>query len=184
MTEEQWLASADAPALLRFVTSAAVGASWAVGHARPSDRKLRLYACACFRHGRFSDNNCQPFDTIEAMDGEDGTDDLSRNAGEFARRWAEADGKYFAPAKVRAALVRDVVGNPFRPSSVAPGWRSADVRRLAQDAYQERAFAELPILADALEDARCTDEGVLAHLRSAGPHVRGCWALDLILGKG
>src|SRR4051794_36694358 len=143
MTEGQGLASDDAPELLRFVTSAAAGASWEVGHARPTDRKLRLFACACFRHGRFSDNNSQPFEQIEAQDGEDGVDELSSNAGEFAKRWAEATGGVFAPDPVRAALLRDVVGNPFRPASVAPAWRTADVRRLARGAYDERAFGEL-----------------------------------------
>jgi hypothetical protein len=55
---------------------------------------------------------------------------------------------------------------------------------LAQAIYDERAFDRLPILADALLDAGCDNEELLAHLRSEGPHVRGCWAVDLILGKG
>ena len=49
--------------------------------------------------------------------------------------------------------------------------------------YQERAFERLPILADALEEAGCDDPDILSHLRGPGPHVRGCWALDLVLGK-
>ena len=55
--------------------------------------------------------------------------------------------------------------------------------RLAQAIYEARAFDRLPILADALEEAGWTDNAILTHLRSAGPHVRGCWALDLVLGK-
>ena len=54
---------------------------------------------------------------------------------------------------------------------------------MAQWIYQERAFAELPILADALEDAGCTDPTLLDHLRRPGPHFRGCWALDLLRGE-
>jgi hypothetical protein len=54
---------------------------------------------------------------------------------------------------------------------------------LAQGIYDERAFERLPILADALEDAGCTDAAILVHCRGPGPHVRGCWVVDLILGK-
>jgi hypothetical protein len=61
-------------------------------------------------------------------------------------------------------------------------WNNGVVRNLAQRIYQDQAFADLPILADALEDAGCTDRELFDHLRGPGPHVRGCWALDLILG--
>ena len=87
-----------------------------------------------------------------------------------------------------AGLVREVFGNPFlipRPSC-HPEWRSwqdATPLKLAQGSYDDRAFDRLPILSDALEEAGCTDAALLDHLRSPGPHVRGCWALDLILGK-
>ena len=55
---------------------------------------------------------------------------------------------------------------------------------LARSIYAERAFDRLPILADALEDAGCDAADLLAHCRGDGPHVRGCWAVDLVLGKG
>jgi hypothetical protein len=80
-------------------------------------------------------------------------------------------------------LLRDVFGNPFRPATLDPLWVTSDVHGLASGIYQDRAFDRLPILADALLDAGCENEDVLSHLRSDGPHVRGCWALDLILGK-
>jgi hypothetical protein len=54
---------------------------------------------------------------------------------------------------------------------------------LAQAIYEERAFDRLPILADALEESGCYNADLLAHCRSDGPHVRGCWAVDLVLGK-
>ena len=62
-------------------------------------------------------------------------------------------------------------------------WGSGIVQRLAQAIHEDRAFDRLPILGDALEDAGCLDAELLSHLRSPGPHVRGCWAVDLILGK-
>jgi hypothetical protein len=64
-----------------------------------------------------------------------------------------------------------------------PRWLTANVKDLVKTIYEERAFERLPILADALMDAGCADEVILGHCRSKGPHVRGCWAVDLILGK-
>jgi hypothetical protein len=62
-------------------------------------------------------------------------------------------------------------------------WNDDTVPKLAQAIYEERAFDRLPVLADALEDAGCTNEDLLVHLRGPGPHLRDCWALDLLLGK-
>jgi hypothetical protein len=80
-------------------------------------------------------------------------------------------------------IVRDIIGNPFHPASVDPPWLTATVVALAQAIYADRAFDRLPILADALEEAGCTDADILAHCRGPGPHVRGCWVVDLLLGK-
>jgi hypothetical protein len=88
------------------------------------------------------------------------------------------------PVPAQADLFREVFGNPFRPVTFAPAWRSTDVTLLAQGVYAEKAFDRLPILADALQEAGCDSEAILNHLRDANaPHVRGCWALDLALGK-
>ncbi len=88
------------------------------------------------------------------------------------------------------AIIRDVFGNPFRPPIDPSIWRIPLVVSLAKPAYDERSMPageldvdRLAVLSDALEDAGCTDSDLLGHLRSPGPHVRGCWALDLILGK-
>lgn len=62
-------------------------------------------------------------------------------------------------------------------------WNTATIPKLAQSIYDTRRFADLPILADALEEAGCTDEGILRHCRRPAEHVRGCWVLDLLLGK-
>jgi hypothetical protein len=81
------------------------------------------------------------------------------------------------------ALLRCIYGNPFRPVALDLGWLTPEVVVLAGVVYNELAFDRLPILADALEDAGCTDQDTLGHLRGPGPHVRGCWVIDLLLGK-
>jgi hypothetical protein len=102
--------------------------------------------------------------------------------------------------KVYAALLRDVVGhpsrggrgrqlapgakNPKRGAFFRPAWRTSDVLLLAQGVYTERAFDRMPILADALQDAGCDNAAILTHCRDTSlTHVRGCWVLDLVLGK-
>ena len=80
----------------------------------------------------------------------------------------------------------DTSQNPFAPADINPEWltaRDGAVAKLAQRIYEDRCFDHLPILADALEEAGCTTEGILAHCRSPGPHVRGCWVVDRILAK-
>jgi hypothetical protein len=82
--------------------------------------------------------------------------------------------------------VKEVLGNPFRPATIASTWLSwndALIPKLAQTIHDERRFEDLPILADALEDAGCDQEAVLMHCRSVGEHARGCWVLGLLLGK-
>jgi hypothetical protein len=81
------------------------------------------------------------------------------------------------------ALLRDIFGNPFRPAPVDPGWLTGAVVSLARTMYDSRDFAAMPILADALQESGCDNADVLAHCRGDGPHVRGCWVVDLLLGK-
>jgi len=80
-------------------------------------------------------------------------------------------------------LLRDIFGNPFRPVTLDPAWKTATVVALAEAIYADRAFDRLPILADALEEAGCTSGELLNHCRQPGEHVRGCWAVDLLLGR-
>ena len=80
------------------------------------------------------------------------------------------------------ACYRDVVGNPFRPVAFAPAWRTSTAVSLARQMYESREFAAMPILADALQDAECEVADVLDHCRGPGPHVRGCWVVDGVLG--
>jgi hypothetical protein len=87
----------------------------------------------------------------------------------------------------QADLLREIMGNPFRPVAINTAWltwNNAAAPKLAQSIYDDRAFDRLPLLADALVAAGCTNEDILAHCRSGGEHVRGCWVVDLVLGKG
>ncbi|QEL15868.1 hypothetical protein [Limnoglobus roseus] len=85
---------------------------------------------------------------------------------------------------IQATLLRDIFGNPFRPVTFSPTWLTPTVVSLAEGIYADRAFDRLPILADALQDAGCEDADVLGHCRGEGVHVRGCWVVDGVLGKG
>jgi hypothetical protein len=85
----------------------------------------------------------------------------------------------------QAALLRDLFGHLFHPD---PLWlarldRTDEVERICRAIYDDRSFADLPVLADALEEAGCSDEAVLAHCREPGEHARGCWVIDAVLGR-
>ena len=80
-------------------------------------------------------------------------------------------------------LIRDIFGNPFRPVAFDPAWRTSTAVALAQQMYDSRDFGLMPILGDALQDAGCDSADILDHCRGDGPHVRGCWVADLVLGK-
>jgi hypothetical protein len=88
-----------------------------------------------------------------------------------------------AAGYVHAALLRDIFGNPFRPVLADPSWHTSTVVALARGMYESRNFSAMPILADALQDAGCDNSDILNHCRGTGPHVRGCWVVDLVLGK-
>jgi hypothetical protein len=85
--------------------------------------------------------------------------------------------------RTQADLLRCIFGNPLCPVVLNRSWQTTTVVSLAQAIYDDGAFDRLPILADALEDAGCTNQEVLAHCRGEGPHVRGCWLIDLLLQK-
>ena len=85
---------------------------------------------------------------------------------------------------VRTSRVLECVREDRHSVALDPAWLTSDVAALAGGIYEERAFDRMPILADALQDAGCASDDVLAHCRGDGPHVRGCWVVDLLLGKG
>ena len=88
------------------------------------------------------------------------------------------------PVIVETHLVRDIFGNPFREVKFDPAWRTDTAVALARQMYDSREFTAMPILADALQDAGCDSDDILNHCRDASAtHVRGCWVVDLVLGK-
>jgi hypothetical protein len=115
----------------------------------------------------------------------------ARNAARSAQSGVKAQiGSDTQQLLAQAELVREIfgssLGNSFHPATIDsawPAWNGGPAAKIAQAIYDERAFERMTILADALEKAGCDNEEMLSHLRGPGPHVRGCWVLDLILGK-
>jgi len=112
------------------------------------------------------------------------------DASEYDAAATASESARFAERQSQIDLLRDVFGNPFLPVAFDPAWRTHTVTALAAAAYEERSLPRgtldadrLAVLADALEDAGCTNELLVAHLREPSLHVRGCWAIDLLLGK-
>jgi hypothetical protein len=221
MTEAEWLACAALDRMLAAVRPEA------------SDRKLRLFACACARRAwqrlwqrpareaveaaeRLADGLLAEADLAPVRQASAAHYDQATHADAAAAwlgRWitapeaidaaaaaASAARAVLAPAgtqhrraeqvaeqQAQCRLLRDVFGPlPFRPVAIDPKWLTwnhGTVPAIARRIYEERAFHDMPILADALEDAGCTEADLLAHCRAGGPHVRGCWAVDLLLGK-
>jgi hypothetical protein len=95
----------------------------------------------------------------------------------------EWDSEYSGEEQTLCALFRDIFGNPFRSVSIDTSWLSPDVVGLALVIYEDRAFDRMSILADALQEAGCENEDILNHCRQPSEHARGCWVVDLLLGK-
>jgi hypothetical protein len=214
MTEDEWLACDNPPAMLRWLAEEVVSRKGR--QAGPQrDRKFRLYACACLRLAwrKLPKRSREAVEYVEAYaDAGDLTDWYRQSRRVRSRAEPGVEGynlfwegfnlpasvcgvskttlRYGADAPTQRALVRCVFGNPFRPVPLDPASRTATVVSLAEAAYQERQLPEgkleqqrLAVLADALEDAGCYDEELLGHLRSEGPHVRGCWVVDHLLSR-
>jgi hypothetical protein len=214
MTEQEWLECDDLQFMIEYLEGKA------------SDRKMRLFGCACCRrawhlltdersrkavevcelfadgladhseleaakqsaHLAVEDNvdtsmdeNWSAFDAVEtnagvkAYNAADLAADTLRNY-EFADRREDE-------MRAQMHLLRDVFGNPFRRVRFVARWRTDAAVAVARTMYEEREFAAMPLLGDALEDAGCVDVNILDHCRVPGPHIRGCWVVDLVLGK-
>ncbi|WP_020470575.1 hypothetical protein [Zavarzinella formosa] len=255
MTEAEWLACADPKPMLRYLLGlrpdeGRVQDIVSFPACRSSDRKLRLFACACYHRIRHVlPDLCvkAAIDVAEQVaDGIIPAEELRRAEaiirvpiGILEERWRASQGMerieihplhaalsldlvilwkeaqkaaYYASSNAyldfaaianpgasnhslkysasqrseergQADLLRCMFGNIFRLTIINSAWLTFDVQMIAAGAYEDRAFNRLPILADALQDAGCDNENILSHLRGDSPHVRGCWALDLILGK-
>jgi len=113
--------------------------------------------------------------------------DSDQSANQKREAWRAFENDFLKRVLRQQVLwLHDIFGNPFRPITIDPSWlewNGGTVVKLAQAIYDERAFDRLPILADALEEAGCSDQDILGHCRSGGGHVRGCWVVDLVLGK-
>jgi hypothetical protein len=230
MTEAEWLVSKDLRELLDYLVG------------RTTNRKFRLFACACCRRiwPLLDEERCRTAVSVAeqfadelASDSEveaarkQATSLVTENAlspqssataswaygaargvlfespfwadraackGAISVAWCAAEAAWRANGEnppgrepeYQLQLLRDVFENPYQPGWADPTWLDWDgcaIPRLAEAIYDDRAFERIPILADALEEAGCTDAAILTHLRSPGPHVRGCWVLDLLLGK-
>jgi hypothetical protein len=107
--------------------------------------------------------------------------------GRAAARLFFRQDAWLAERAYQCDVLRDLAGNPFREVRIDPAWVAANdgaAVRLARVIDAERRWEDMPILADALEEAGCTSADVLAHCRGAGPHENGCWVLDLLLEDG
>jgi hypothetical protein len=213
MTEAEWLECTDPQKMLEFLKGKA------------SDRKMRLFACACYRRiwDRMHIFTQTVVEVAEAFaDGLASEDDLdiaycsaqewpthpsneamwvasklAQEAASQSAHWiAQNVGliqdpsgrevfreKFNDEARWQSATLRDIFGNPFRPVTVDPAWLTPGVVGLVRTIYDDRTFNRIPELPDALEESDCTDHDILGHLRGPGPHVRGCWLVDLCLSK-
>jgi hypothetical protein len=173
MTDKAYLAVTAAELFADgLLSDRAMHAAWAaVGHPKS---EVRRYAATSAR-------------AVSCSPGYDGTAHAVAsvlNAVVAHARPADADRARRIERAAQAELAREVFGNPFRAAVLDPSWLTSTVLALARGIYDDRAFDRLPILADALEEAGCDDAEVLLHCRGPGPHVRGCWVIDGLLGNG
>jgi hypothetical protein len=195
MTEAEWLKCAEPRRMLEFMRDKA------------SDRKWRLVVCklALLDHTIRRTDLSNALQSVELgeqwADGEVSDEEVAA----FCRATCTEPGlgvwvSLHSPAVEsvetflngppgRAAglpfLFREIFGNPFRPLACDPAWLTSTVVALAEGIYADRAFDRMPILADALQDAGCDNEDTLTHCRDTQrTHVRGCWVIDLLTGRG
>jgi hypothetical protein len=177
------------PRMTCATVNAAIAADWvSVGDARfRTDHRLKRivpggYSAAAAAYIATSAADAAFYATYEGPDAVESV--RQRRVDGIA---TPVDAIWEAAEVAQRDFLHDIIGNPFRPSPPLPpavlAWNDSTVTRIAQGIYDERAFDRLPILADALLDAGCEDEELIGHCRSDGRHVRGCWAVDLILEK-
>jgi hypothetical protein len=208
VTELEWLGCADPQEMVRYL------------YGKASERKLRLFGCACcrcvwhllaeevFRNAvevaeRFADGAASKKELAEAkkvsgvaierlvVRGVTGSPLRALGAAwsttctpvEPAATYPICVFRSDDHQKQQVSLLRCIFGNPFRPVTLDPAWLIPTVTTLARIVYDDRAFDQMPDLADALEAAGCTHEEILVHSREPRDHARGCWVVDLLLGK-
>ncbi|WP_238602695.1 hypothetical protein [Fimbriiglobus ruber] len=184
MTESEWLSSSDPTPMLEFLRGKA------------SDRKLILFCLAYLTAEMAPDTNQEYRARMEVAmryaDGYASVEILREHWGRIENTWPERAHEWafelvseasesLRHAKKIARTLRCIF-NPFA-LPLDPRWQTPTVLALAQAIYTDRAFDRLPILADALEEASCDNPDLLNHCRSETVHTRGCFAIDLLLGK-
>ena len=177
MTEAEWLTCTDPEEMLDFVFE------------QTSRRRIELYTSGCYRSvwhllpderfRRQMDMRDRYFDGLAT---ETELDEAIKAGDEVPHQVCLAAWDSIRP-QTQVQILHDLFGNPFRPVAIDPSWRMPAVVNLAETIYEHRAFDCLPLLAGALEEVGCRNAELLAHCRGPGPHVRGCWVVDLILGK-
>jgi hypothetical protein len=169
----------DGNATLREMEAARENGEWGVG-------EYSTYACALYAAQATIRVDAVTAATDAASCSESGFMMLAQGAWTDAieiRRKAAIAARQSEHA-VQAALIRDIFGNPFRPVRFEPAWRTSTAVALARQMYESREFSAMPILADALQDAGCDSDDIFTHCREVNAtHVRGCWVVDLVLGK-
>jgi len=217
VTEHEWQTGADPELMLEFLGKGA------------SERKLRLFVCACCRRfdlghaSRYAVNAAEQL--ADGMISREKMREVMRSGARSAHRALERTQSAHQRAVLNSAwavlsagaledavmldavmdlvkhtrllnqiavksepflfsdLLHCIFGNPFRPVELDPRWRTSTVMDLAAAIYEERTFDKLPILGDALMDAGCDSPELINHCQNEGPHILGCWPVDLILQK-
>jgi hypothetical protein len=186
MTEWEWLAGDDPTRMLNYLCQFLCRQqrsdnpqAWS----GPGNRRLRLVACGWIGLARDQGLTLRRRDVRHVS-----LDELEQAASPPVSgtdwTWVQDLERHTVPShRTKAAILRDIFGNPFCPVTVDPALRTGTVVSLAEAIDTGRAFDRMPILGDALEDAGCTNAEILNHCRLPGVHVRGCWVVDLILGR-
>jgi hypothetical protein len=193
MTEAEWLVSHTPCAMLKCVKQKA------------STQKLCCFMAACYRKARKVLRNMQGLTLPDFVRELRESDKNLLMYPYFYEDSSTGSKTYFAAKCVslgimsriksadewgwgedQCALLRDIFDNPFRPVHIDESWlrwNDGTIPKMAQTIYEERRFGDLPILTDALSESGCCDDQILNHCRGPGPHVRGCFVVDLLLGK-
>jgi hypothetical protein len=212
MTEAEWLASTDPQALLGHHAARASHRKLRLAAAACTRQVWALLADRWSREAvetaeRFVDRTADRHDFAVARTGaEDAVLWAEKHATQVALHAARAAAAVTLESPVEAAraaalhagkvigetsgpllcgLLRDVFGNPFRPVVPEPSWMGRDggIKLLARSLYDDRRLADLSALAEALTTENCREATILEHCRGPGPHVRGCWVLDILTAR-
>lgn len=252
MTEQEWLTSEDPRRMMDYLRGAHLSRPEVFGYPKINDRQSRLFCCGCCRQSPLNNTSQRAVEVSERFADSLVNDDAlsyawansglpwsSQSVVCWAHKYTQRMTTHFSggvPTSqptitelpepcIRANLLRDILGNPWRPVNITDSevcWVTPTVLHLAQHIYNEHAFDLMPYLADALDEAGCQHQSITDHCRAVclyckdakfdtgdhgGPllsgtktakwlnsqcvcggtrlatHVRGCWVLDLILGK-